>query len=283
MEKLVSRKEAAEMLQVTNQTISNYAKRGLLTEVKKGPRGFLFYYEHQVMALMDDVKEIADLEQKIQAYKDELLETKKQFETLKDEWKKKLHTAQRSSKIYDVAIALLHRCVDNTDLQYREKLIIKGFLNLETTSEIGEKFGVSGQRVIQVFNKSIRKLKMMCFKADMYDDVVNTNNMLIEENAKLKKTIETLNISVRIPLNDEDILFVKYPILREHISNYLSVRAYNCLSAADIYTFADLVSYQRSELMKFRSLGRKSLNEIDLLVEKHGLTFGMIEHRRTVY
>ena len=55
----------------------------------------------------------------------------------------------------------------------------------------------------------------------------------------------------------------------------LSVRAYNCLKAADIDTFADLVSYSRAELMKFRNFGRKSLAEIDELVEKMQLSFGM--------
>ncbi|MBQ5639850.1 MAG: hypothetical protein IIV12_03015, partial [Bacteroidales bacterium] len=43
----------------------------------------------------------------------------------------------------------------------------------------------------------------------------------------------------------------------------------------EINTFADLVSYSRSELMKFRNFGRKSLNEIEVLVEKMKLTFGM--------
>jgi DNA-directed RNA polymerase subunit alpha len=55
----------------------------------------------------------------------------------------------------------------------------------------------------------------------------------------------------------------------------LSVRAYNCLKAAEIDTFADLVSYAHSELMKFRNFGRKSLNEIDILIEKMKLSFGM--------
>lgn len=55
----------------------------------------------------------------------------------------------------------------------------------------------------------------------------------------------------------------------------LSVRALNCLKAADIETFADLVSHQRSELMKFRNFGKKSLTEIDTLVERLKLNFGM--------
>lgn len=55
----------------------------------------------------------------------------------------------------------------------------------------------------------------------------------------------------------------------------LSVRALNCLKAANIETFADLVSHQRSELMKFRNFGKKSLSEIDALVERLKLNFGM--------
>ena len=55
----------------------------------------------------------------------------------------------------------------------------------------------------------------------------------------------------------------------------LSVRAYNCLKAADIDTFADLVSYSRAELLKLRNFGRKSVTEIDAMLDKMKLSFGM--------
>ena len=74
---------------------------------------------------------------------------------------------------------------------------------------------------------------------------------------------------------DEESLRMRHLLLTKLSDMGLSVRAYNCLKAADIDTFADLVSYQRAELMKFRNFGRKSLNEIDLLVEKMKLSFGM--------
>ena len=74
---------------------------------------------------------------------------------------------------------------------------------------------------------------------------------------------------------DEESLRTRHVLLTKLSDMGLSVRAYNCLKAADIDTFADLVSYSRSELMKFRNFGRKSLNEIDLLVEKMKLSFGM--------
>jgi len=74
---------------------------------------------------------------------------------------------------------------------------------------------------------------------------------------------------------DEESLHMRHLLLTKLSDMGLSVRAYNCLKAADIDTFADLVSYSRAELMKFRNFGRKSLNEIDLLVEKMKLSFGM--------
>jgi len=74
---------------------------------------------------------------------------------------------------------------------------------------------------------------------------------------------------------DEESLHMRHLLLTKLSEVGLSVRAYNCLKAADIDTFADLVSYSRNELMRFRNFGRKSLNEIDILVEKMKLSFGM--------
>jgi DNA-directed RNA polymerase subunit alpha len=55
----------------------------------------------------------------------------------------------------------------------------------------------------------------------------------------------------------------------------LSVRAYNCLKAAKIGSLAELVKYDTNELLKFRNFGRKSLMEIEALIQEKGLHFGM--------
>lgn len=73
---------------------------------------------------------------------------------------------------------------------------------------------------------------------------------------------------------DEESLRMRHLLLTKLSDMGLSVRAYNCLKAADIDTFADLLSYSRNEIMKFRNFGKKSLNEIDQLVEKMKLQFG---------
>jgi len=86
----------------------------------------------------------------------------------------------------------------------------------------------------------------------------------------IESTVETESKEL-----DEESLRMRHLLLTKLSDMGLSVRAFNCLKAADIDTFADLVSYSRAELMKFRNFGRKSLNEIDLLVEKMKLSFGM--------
>ena len=55
----------------------------------------------------------------------------------------------------------------------------------------------------------------------------------------------------------------------------LSVRSANCLKAADIVTLQDLVVRPESEMLKFRNFGRKSLNELNAILEGLGLSFGM--------
>ena len=55
----------------------------------------------------------------------------------------------------------------------------------------------------------------------------------------------------------------------------LSVRALNCLKAAEVETLGQLVRYHRADLLKFRNFGKKSLTELDELLERNGLAFGM--------
>jgi DNA-directed RNA polymerase subunit alpha len=89
------------------------------------------------------------------------------------------------------------------------------------------------------------------------------------------------NISLETPKEapskdlDEESLHMRHLLMTKLSDMELSVRALNCLKAANIETFADLVSHHRNELMKFRNFGKKSLNEIDNLVEKNQLSFGM--------
>ncbi|MCI6278405.1 MAG: DNA-directed RNA polymerase subunit alpha [Bacteroidales bacterium] len=74
---------------------------------------------------------------------------------------------------------------------------------------------------------------------------------------------------------DKDTLRIRQLLKTKLDEVDLSVRAQNCLSSADVHTVADLVKYNKSDLLKFRNFGRKSLTEIEELLDRLGLTFGM--------
>ena len=74
---------------------------------------------------------------------------------------------------------------------------------------------------------------------------------------------------------DEEVLHMRQLLKTKLVDLDLSVRALNCLKAADVETLGELVQYNRNDLLKFRNFGKKSLTELDDLLLGMGLNFGM--------
>jgi DNA-directed RNA polymerase subunit alpha len=74
---------------------------------------------------------------------------------------------------------------------------------------------------------------------------------------------------------DEEVLHMRQLLKTKLVDLDLSVRALNCLKAADVETLGELVQYNRNDLLKFRNFGKKSLTELDDLLTGMGLTFSM--------
>ena len=73
---------------------------------------------------------------------------------------------------------------------------------------------------------------------------------------------------------DEEVLHMRQLLKTKLVDMNLSVRALNCLKAADVETLGDLVQYNKTDLLKFRNFGKKSLTELDDLLESLNLSFG---------
>jgi len=94
--------------------------------------------------------------------------------------------------------------------------------------------------------------------------LITDENITFEDEAKSEENIV-----------DEHILHMR-KLLKTSLEDLdLSVRAYNCLKAAKINSLGEMVKYDTHELLKFRNFGRKSLVEIEELLQNKGLTFGM--------
>ena len=74
---------------------------------------------------------------------------------------------------------------------------------------------------------------------------------------------------------DEEILHMRQLLKTKLVDLDLSVRALNCLKAAEVETLGDLVKFNKNDLLKFRNFGKKSLTELDELLEGMNLNFGM--------
>tara|TARA_B100000767_G_scaffold24145_1_gene21321 strand:+ start:976 stop:1959 length:984 start_codon:yes stop_codon:yes gene_type:complete len=73
---------------------------------------------------------------------------------------------------------------------------------------------------------------------------------------------------------DEDTLHMRQLLKTELTEFGLSVRALNCLKTAEVFTLGELVSFKKSDMLKFRNFGKKSLSELEELIDDKGLTFG---------
>lgn len=74
---------------------------------------------------------------------------------------------------------------------------------------------------------------------------------------------------------DEESLHMRQLLKQRLVDLDLSVRALNCLKAAEVETLGELVKFSKNDLLKFRNFGKKSLSELDDLLEANNLSFGM--------
>jgi DNA-directed RNA polymerase subunit alpha len=88
-----------------------------------------------------------------------------------------------------------------------------------------------------------------------------------------KITLETSDVDGNEEF-DEEVLHMRQLLKTKLVDMDLSVRALNCLKAADVETLGDLVQFNKTDLLKFRNFGKKSLTELDDLLEGLNLSFG---------
>ena len=137
--------------------------------------------------------------------------------------------------------------IENTRVEQKtdyEKLV----LDIETDGSIHPEDALKGAAYILIQHFMLFSDQTMTFETPKAEE----DNVVDEELLHMRKLLKT-------SLADLD----------------LSVRAYNCLKSADVRTLGELAKLEISDMMKFRNFGKKSLTELEQLIEEKGLTFGM--------
>lgn len=268
MSKKMTRMDAANRLGVEPQTITNWVERGLLGGYcdKKSRR---FYVNG------DDVEKYAEqykmlfvseetLKARTREFQDKEREVNTMFDMLlKDELSiQKANDSNLRECLISLYVALSNRGERSTS-------VIADFLGGYGIAYIANKHSLTRERIRQIIVKGLR-----AFVGD-----VEKCLFTLKENAKLKEEVQTLKNKLAVALGTNDNV-EKQIVLPTVFSTRLvdlniSVRSLNAMKTHDIETVGDLVQYSMSELLKTRNFGKKSLSELDDLVQNLGLHWGM--------
>lgn len=285
--KFYTRTETAEILGVSPQTVSNYETKGLL----HGDRscGRVARYAHsEVYALrkfpeFHDIQSMQDAVVKMQAEMQEMhAQLSERYTKMREEFRIAFTNGHPNNwyRYRELVMKILTIACGRT-LTERDTAILMDVLDFDTLQEAADRHGLTRERVRQVFERSLRRIVKF---RDIATRELETANDTI---AMLKKKVDDLNATVWAlehpefgkPATEFVTELEKYretsPFNIKIAEFGVSVRAFNCCRAADIYTIGDLVAHTRLQMIKMRNFGRKSLNELELLLDKLGLDWGM--------
>lgn len=287
MTRMISRHEAAQLLEVHDQTVSNWVKKGILKGRKMNRT--LRVDKSSIECYFNSLKDIGSMGRQLRELQASLSAKKKELQSALDD----MCSAQ---ELLGVTIPkplfrqLLHSILavaGDEVLTPRERDILDKILDGTSLDVIAMERGINRSCVVTLASKSMRKV--MCMKS--FSEMRSENRKLIEENDSCHKVIFSLQQrnteleGLLLPqvtfVNDFDLLQGTEP---GHITQLLntkvtdmdfSTRALNCLKNSEIMTLGDLVALKKSDLLKFRNLGHHSLAEIEEQVESLGLKWGM--------
>lgn len=287
--KYISRNEAAETCGVTPQTISNWCMSGLVryTDRYAKKRKVRLYLKEDLEKMKPVAEEIEMKTIEIEDYM-KALEKEKQdvIAGIEEARRERVYQAENAwvfKEIVRICLTILESYYGNANLAVntltsRELAVLEGMLKMKHVWAISEELWLSPERVRQIREKALRKVTSP-------ENVVDINGIIAENNSlknDIAKAMAKLSLAEQ-KLTDYGLNHVEViedEEMRKKLSTKISdrgvsVRLYNCLKVMDIRTFADVVSWPRREILKFRNFGKKSMMELELLLEEMGLGFSM--------
>ena len=152
------------------------------------------------------------------------------------------------------------------------------FLKGQKLSDIAIQNGISPSRTQKIISMSIRKL----YNVEAYNKLRDENKELEHKVAMAELEIKELRLKnsdyekrLMIEARGDYSVWNGIDLSTKLIDLNLSVRTLNSLKAADIDCLAELCVLKREDLLRFKNLGKKSIKELDELLEQKGLCFGM--------
>lgn len=281
----INRREAAALLGVTPQSVANLAARGVLSVEKVGR--WHYFSRAEVLSLIPKTESVREAEKGISEVTADLERERASRVTEAMMFRARREFIERMTDVstfnrYAELVEALYYSVERSlaldeQLTERELAVLRDIVRLRPVGELATHFGLTENRVRQIFERALRRMKHYSNRvAGTMDSLRGENARLYADNARLaaeNKKMKDIIGDVRIADRTADSR-----VLSARVRDLdLSVRAINCLVAADIETVFDLVKTWRGDMVRFRNLGKKSLAEIERWLSERGLHLGMTE------
>lgn len=294
MGKLITIIEASRRLGLTEQTMRNWIKDGHLSVKEVGRARYLD--EDTINALQDTVEDM----HKAQRYVNALYEEKRMDaewradERYHDKLLQFVSGLTLRTGFFSIVINLLKVY---GDINERDAAFLTHYVYGSTLEDIGEKYGLTRERARQIIEKAIRKSRNIM----TIEEEINNARALRAENEALKNTIAQMQEKLAVYEQPAEVRDEQAEGLKEMcellstklVDCNISIRALNCLVAGrterkfsfgkredkvivpSCRTIGDLCKLQKTDFLKIRNAGKKSLIEIDDFLKSKGLDWGM--------
>lgn len=285
MKTYLTRNEAAEMLDVTPQTISNYVSKGLLAESKTKDTGAkqMKILRSSVEKLLNEGYDIPTQSRAIDSFREELSKEEDELRKQKKRIKELREIVDISEKfnrnISEVAEILASSLVNNNILSRRESFIVAELLSGSNFEYLSDRLGVSSKRIKQIYNKTLKLLSLGKETSYM---------QLLEENRILKKDLKrerekTSALETRLESLDKQrsacpdgVIRIPHQLTGYESLENVSARLYNVLKTNGIDNLYDLALTRKQKIYRTRNFGRKSKTELEDLMNSLGIRFNDI-------
>lgn len=287
MSRMISRQEAALMLDMTPQSVSNWIDKGLLKgHYVEGKQ--VMVDRHSIEVYFDKLSDLAFMEKRIDAMKAELTQLEASLQVKIKDMRKSdaLFDEGNSPRVITATLQALYNVAGEELLSWREREVLKDLFEGKSLYDVSREHYMSYSGMANLCVRSIAKIREL----KKYPSLYKEYKELKAENHTLRLYVETLDrilatfqnkVDSEIPVtepNDEDTEELSH--LKELLSTRIrdldiNMRTFNCLRAADAETLADVVRMSKNDLLRHRNFGKKCLTQLEDYIESLGLTFGM--------
>ena len=284
--KYIGRKEVAEILGVTPQTISNYVERGFFDTKRIGC--MVYINKETMFDKLPEIKEVVSLENAIEDYKQEL---EKVYCEYKESVRRGRESVLGNKPLY--YMNAMHRLMDTfktLKIDYREDAVdlMHDYFYPVRADRLEDMF-VSERCIMQLITRTLTKA----------DERLNDLLLIEQEYHKLQERTRKQHIKLeemrkeifvlekeladkqdKEKLSNKPLNMEVYELLNTRLSEFnFSVRAINSMYGCGVYTIGDLIRCTPKKLMDCRHFGKKTLREVNELLEVLHLELGMSEDR----